>query len=70
MDLVAIEAPAARVTSARKMLEFFDTSLGMVSTGQLLQVVANQLVQAFPQRLRLFSSAGDNLLIDRQRNIH
>jgi len=30
MNLVTIEAPAARVTSAREVLKFFNTPLGFV----------------------------------------
>jgi hypothetical protein len=70
MNLVTIEAPTAGVTSAREVLKFFNTPLGIVSPGELLQVVANQLVQAFPKGLRPLSGASDNLFIDRQRNIH
>jgi hypothetical protein len=45
MNFVSIEAPAARVASARELLELLDASFGVVPTSQLLQVVADQLIE-------------------------
>jgi hypothetical protein len=45
MNFVSIEAPAARVAAAREFLELLDALLRVVAASQLLQVVADQLVE-------------------------
>jgi len=70
MNLVSIEAPAARMASARKPFELFNTPLGIVSAGHRLQVVANQLIEAFAQSFGLLASASDELLVDGEGEIH
>ena len=64
MDLVAIEAPAAGVTSSGKTFKLLDAALGVVTASQFLQVVANQFVEALAQCFRFLAGAGNNLFID------
>src|SRR5882724_294328 len=70
VNLVAIKAPATRVALPREALEFLNTALGIVAAGQLLQVVANELVEALPQSIRFFARASDQLLVHRKSHIH
>src|SRR6266850_6391867 len=70
MDLVPIKAPATRVALPRKAAEFVNTLFWIVAARQLLQVVANQLIQAFPERLRPLASPRGELFVDREGNIH
>lgn len=70
MNLVAIEAPALRVTLTRELPELFNTALGVVAASQRLQVVADQLVETFPEGLRLLPGASDKLLVDGERDVH
>jgi len=64
MNLVAIEAPAARVAATREALELLDAPLRIVTARQPLQVVANKLIEALAERVRLLSGANYKLLID------
>jgi len=41
MNLIAIELPAARMALTRKSLEFLDAALGIVTTSDCLQIVAD-----------------------------
>ena len=70
MDFVSIETPAPRVSLAGKLPEFLDTSIGIVAAGDFLQIVANQLIEAFPESLRTLAGAGGDLLVDGERDIH
>src|SRR4029077_396127 len=70
MNLVPVELPAAGVALTGKALELFDATLGVVSAGDGLQVVADELVQAFAKRLRFFARAGNELVIERESDIH
>ena len=70
MDFVSIETPASGVSFAGKLPEFFNTSLGVVATGQLSQVVANQLIEALSQSLRPLPGTRGQLLVDRESDIH
>jgi hypothetical protein len=44
VNLITVEAPAARVALTRKLLEFLDAALGIVPASDCLQVVADELV--------------------------
>ena len=70
MSLVAIETLAMRVAGARQALELLDPALGIVAASQFLQVIANQLVEAFSESLRPLPGTRDGLLVNRQGNIH
>src|SRR5260370_34868491 len=70
MNLVPVELPAARVALTGEALELFDATLGVVSADDGLQVVADELVQAFARRLGFFARAGTELVIQRERSIH
>jgi hypothetical protein len=70
MNLIPIEAPAARITSARELPEFFNAALSIVSTRNRLQVVADQLIETLTQGFRLPSSTGYELLIYGESYIH
>ncbi len=61
---MAIKTPAAGVAASGKALEFRDAALRVVSAGNGLQVVANQLIQAFPESLRFLSRPRDELIVD------
>ena len=54
MNFVSIEAPATRVAAAREFLELLDALLGVVAASQLLQVVADQLIEALPKASAFF----------------
>ena len=47
MDFVSIESPAVRITTAGQTFKFFNTSLRIVLAGQVANVLADKLVQAF-----------------------
>jgi hypothetical protein len=64
MDFVAVEAPTTGVAFTRETLEFLNAPLGIISTRQGLQVVADELIQTLAKRLRLFSSPGNGLLVN------
>ena len=66
MNLVSIEAPAARMAAAGEFPEFLDAALGIVAPSQLLQVVADQLIEALAKSVCLLSGTGYKLLVDRQ----
>ena len=70
MNLVAVKAPAARVTFPGKPPELLDALFGVIAARQLLQVIADQLIEALAESVRLLASAGNNLIIDGQSNIH
>lgn len=70
MNLIAIKLPPARITLSGKALELLDALFGIVSARQLLQIVANQLIQTDTQGLRFFARSGDGLLIKRKSNVH
>ena len=57
MDLISIEAPSARVSLPGELSEFLKALFGIVAASQLLQVVANQLIETLPQSLRALASA-------------
>ena len=64
MNFVSIEAPAAGVAVPGEFLEFLDALLGVVAASQLLQVVADQLIETLAQGIRLLSGTSDELFID------
>src|SRR3982074_3126345 len=70
MNFVAIEVPAAGVAASGEALELFDAALGVVSAGNGLQVVAAELVQAFAKRFRFPAGAGDELVVEREGDVH
>jgi len=70
MNLVAVKAPAARVTFPGKPPELLDALFGVIAARQLLQVIADQLIEAFAESVCLLASAGNDLIIDGQGNIH
>ena len=63
MDLVAIKSPSARIAATGQALESGDTLLGIVVC-KCQQVVANQLIETLPQRLRLLPGQGDNTVVN------
>jgi hypothetical protein len=70
MNFVAIKAPAAGVALTGEALELCDAALGVVSAGDGLQVVADQLVEAFAEGFRLLAGAGDELVIEGESDVH
>src|SRR5271157_504039 len=69
MNLVPVEAPTARAAPARQALELLDTLL-RIAAAQALQIVADELIKAPSQRIRLLAGASGKLLIDRQCEPH
>lgn len=69
MNLISIETPTARVATTGKTPELLDTAVGIVAARKLLQVVADQLIQAFAERVGFLPRAGDKLRIDGQGDI-
>lgn len=70
MDLVAIEAPATRVTLTREAPELLDALLRIVASGHGLQIVADQLIETLAQGLGLLASAVNQLFVEGQRHVH
>jgi hypothetical protein len=64
MNFVSIEAPSARVALARELPEFLNASLRVIAASQLLQVVADHLIETFAQGIRLLPGTGDELFIN------
>src|ERR1051326_4677838 len=70
MNLVSVETPAPGVTGTRQPPELLDAPLGVVAPGDVPQIVADELIQAFTECLCPFPGAGSQLLVDRQGDIH
>src|ERR1700730_5933748 len=70
MDLVSIEAPAARAAAAGEALEFLDASLGIVASSKGLEVVADQLVETLSQRTGRPPGSSNCLFVDRKGDVH
>jgi len=64
MNLVSIKPPTVRIALPGEAFELFDTLLRIITTGQFLKVVADQLIQALTQCLGLLSGAGNGLFVD------
>jgi hypothetical protein len=64
MNLVPIETPAARIAAAGEAFELLDAALRIVPAGKFLEVVADQLVEALAQGIRLLSGAREDLLVN------
>jgi len=45
-------------------LEFFDAALCIIASSNCLQIIANHLIQALAQRLRLLAGARDELVVE------
>src|SRR5437899_5949165 len=69
MNLVTLEAPAARVSLTGEALELLDATLRVVSASHGLQVVADHLVEALAQSFRLLAGSGDQLLVDGEGDV-
>lgn len=70
MNIVAIEAPAARVALPGETLELVNAFVWVVAACQGLQVIADELIQTFPQSLGFLAGASYCLLVDGEGNIH
>ncbi len=70
MNLVPIEAPAARMALTRKLLELLNAAFGIVSARNCLQIVADQLIKALAESFCLFSGASYDLIVNREGDIH
>src|ERR1700758_5029392 len=70
MNLIAIEAPATRVSLSGEALELLDAALRVVSASHGLQIVADHLVEALAQSFRLLAGSGDQLLVDGEGDVH
>lgn len=55
MNLISVKAPATRVPLAGQPPDFVDALLWIVAASQTLQIIADQLIQAFPKSLRFFA---------------
>ena len=63
MNFVAIKAPTTGVALAGKLFEFFDAALRIVAICDSLQIIADELVQAFAQCFGLLARAGHELFV-------
>jgi hypothetical protein len=52
------------------MFELLDALLGIIATGQFLQVITDKLIEALAEGVGLLSSACHKLLINRQCHVH
>ncbi len=58
------------MTAARETPEFVNAAIGIVGARESLQVVANQLIEAFAESAGPLARLGEELLVDRQSQIH
>ena len=65
MNLVAVEAPSARVPLAGEAFELFDAALRVVPASYGLKIITDQLVEALPEGFGFLAGASDELLVDR-----
>jgi len=65
MYLVSVEAPAARMAAAGKLVELLNAPLRIVAAGQLLQVLTDKLVEALAEDRGPLSGTGYHLCVDR-----
>lgn len=70
MDFVAIEAPAAGVALTGELPELVDRALGVVGTGKGLQMFADDLIQTLAEDVGSFAGTRDDLLVDREGDVH
>jgi hypothetical protein len=70
MNFISIKFPPVGVSAARQALKLLNAALSIVSPSQLLQVIADQLVETFAQRLGALSGSLDGLLIYGESYIH
>lgn len=59
-----------RIALAGKSVEFFDSALHVIIPGNVLEVVANLLVQAFSHGAELLPGALGYLLINGESDVH
>jgi hypothetical protein len=50
VNLGAIQAPVAGMAFTRELAKFLDAALGIIPAGHALQVIADELIEAFAQR--------------------
>lgn len=70
MDLVAIEFPASGISLPGEPLELFNALFRVVSTGQLVQIITNQLIHAGSEGLCFFAGARNGLGVNGKSDIH
>jgi hypothetical protein len=70
VNFVAIKTPPAGVALAGKAFELFNAAFGIVSASDILQVVPDQLIQAFAQGFRFLAGTGHELIVNGKSNIH
>lgn len=70
MNFIAIKTPSTGVAAAGEAPELVDAAFGIVAAREILQVVANQLIETLAQGSCLFAGLGDHLLVDGQSEIH
>src|SRR5450755_35376 len=70
MDLAPVETPAPRMALAREAIELGHAAPRIFSPGQPLQVFADQLIQALAEGISLLAGAFDELLVERQGDVH
>ena len=72
VDFFAVELPATQAPGGgqRRPLELLELGLHLALAGQLLEVVANRLVQALAHRLRRGPGALGDALVDGECDVH
>jgi hypothetical protein len=70
MNFFAIEAPATGIAFAGEAIELLDAALGVVSAGEGLEIVADELVEALAESFRLLAGASDELFVDGEGDVH
>ena len=70
MNLVPVKPPSPRMTLTRESLELLDAALGVVPSRNRLQVVADQLVQAFAESFRLLTRTCHQLIVNGESYVH
>lgn len=58
------------IAGSRETVELLNTALGVVAAGNGLQMIADELIEALSQSLRLLTSAGHELIVDGKRDVH
>jgi hypothetical protein len=70
MNFVAIEAPATGIAFAGEAIELLDAAFGVVSAGEGLEIVADELVEALAESFGLLAGASDELFVDREGDVY
>ena len=58
MNLVAVEAPSARMPLAGEAFELFNAAFRVIPASHRLKIITDQLVEALPERFGFLAGTG------------